>query len=143
MKPFIYEQNSSYHKRGRDLVIALDASGSMGESGFDDSDRYRSKYDTLIKLSKDFISNRFDDNIGLVLFGSFAYSASPITYDLNSLSYLLDMTNVGLAGESTAIGDAIYQSIKNLSYGKAKSKVIILISQGSTFFLNLQVTFLC
>jgi len=130
LKPFIYEQESQNHKKGRDLVIALDASGSMGESGFDESDRYMSKYDTLLKLSKSFISNRFDDNIGLVLFGTFAYTASPITYDLKSLSFLLDMTNVGLAGESTAIGDAINQSIKTLSYGNAKSKVILLITDG-------------
>ena len=130
LKPFFYTGESANHKKGRDLVLALDASGSMGESGFDESSRYTSRYETLVKLSKSFISNRFDDNIGLVLFGTFAYTASPITYDLKSLSFLLDMTNVGLAGESTAIGDAINQSIKTLSYGNAKSKVILLITDG-------------
>jgi Ca-activated chloride channel family protein len=53
-----------------------------------------------------------------------------LTYDLEALAYLLDMTNVGLAGESTALGDAIMQSIRTLSYGEAKNKVIILITDG-------------
>jgi len=66
----------------------------------------------------------------VVVFGTFAYTASPLTYDLETLSYLLQMTTVGLAGESTAIGDAILQSIRTLSYGEAKSKVIILLTDG-------------
>ena len=68
--------------------------------------------------------------MGVVVFGTFAYTASPLTYDLESLSYLLEMTNVGLAGESTALGDAIMQSIRTLSYGQAKNKAIILLTDG-------------
>jgi len=129
-KPFVYDASSNHHRKGRDLILALDASGSMAQSGFDTKDRFKIKFTTNIELAKDFIKNRFDDNMGIVLFGTFAYTASPLTYDLESLTYLLEMTNVGLAGESTAIGDAMMQSIRTLSYGEAKNKAIILLTDG-------------
>ncbi|MCK5854443.1 MAG: VWA domain-containing protein [Sulfurovaceae bacterium] len=129
-KPLVYDTKSNQHRKGRDLILALDASGSMAQSGFNGKDRFKNKFETNIELATDFIDKRFDDNMGLVLFGTFAYTASPLTYDLKSLSHMLTLTNVGLAGESTAIGDAITQSIKTLSFGEAKSKVIILLSDG-------------
>lgn len=129
-KPFVYDTRSDNHKKGRDLVLVLDASGSMGQSGFDESNRMRTKYEVNLALASDFIKQRFDDNMGVVIFGTFAYTASPLTYDLNSLNYLLKMTNVGIAGESTAIGDALMQALRTLSYGEAKNKVIILLTDG-------------
>ena len=129
-KPIVYDSTSNFHKKGRDLVLALDASGSMAQSGFNKHERFKNKFDTNIDLALDFIKHRFDDNMGIVIFGSFAYSASPLTYDLNALGFLLKMSNVGIAGQSTAIGDAIMQSIRTLSFGKAKSKVIVLITDG-------------
>mgnify|MGYP001550667312 FL=1 len=129
-KPFVYDAKADEYKKGRDLILAIDASGSMAQSGFDAKDRFQTKYAITQTLSKDFIAKRFDDNMGVVVFGTFAYTASPLTYDLESLSYLLEMTNVGLAGESTALGDAIMQSIRTLSYGQAKNKAIILLTDG-------------
>ena len=129
-KPLIYDSTSTFRKKGRDLVLALDASGSMAQSGFNKEDRFKNKFDTNIDLALNFTKHRLDDNMGVVIFGTFAYSASPLTYDLETLGYLLRMTNVGIAGESTAIGDAIMQSIRTLSFGKAKSKVIVLITDG-------------
>jgi Ca-activated chloride channel family protein len=129
-KPFLYDQKDNHNKRGRDLILAIDASGSMAQSGFDSKDRFKTKYDAVLEIAGDFIEKRHDDNMGAVLFGTFAYSASPLTYDLEALSQLLKMTNVGIAGESTAIGDAITQSIRTLSFGKAKNKAIILLTDG-------------
>ena len=129
-KPFVYDATSNNHRKGRDLILAIDASGSMGQSGYDVKDRFKNKFDSNIALAKDFITQRYDDNMGVVIFGTFAYTASPLPYDLASLSYLLEMTNVGLAGESTAIGDAIIQAIYTLSYGEAKNKAIILLTDG-------------
>ena len=129
-KPFIYDSSSNQHKKGRDLILAIDSSGSMAQSGFDAKNRFRSKFETTLELSREFIANRFDDNMGVVIFGTFAYTSSPLTYDLESLSYLLNMTNVGIAGESTAIGDAIMQSIRTLSFSKSKSKAVILLTDG-------------
>ena len=129
-KPFVYDASSNKHKKGRDLILTIDASGSMAQSRFDNKDRFKNKYETTIKLSKAFTKKRFDDNMGVVVFGTFAYTASPLTYDLEALSYLLEMTTVGLAGESTAIGDAIMQSIRTLSFGEAENKAIVLLTDG-------------
>jgi len=129
-KPMHYSSASNLHKKGRDLILALDASGSMAQSGFDEKNRFKSKYQTTLTLSEDFIRNRYDDNMGLVIFGTFAYTASPLTYDLEALNSLLQMTMVGIAGESTALGDAIWQSLYTLRFGKAKEKVIVLLSDG-------------
>jgi len=129
-KPFVYDAKANQHKKGRDLILALDASGSMAQSGFNGKDRFKNKFETNLELASDFIAKRQDDNMGVVIFGTFAYTASPLTYDLASLSYLLSMTNVGIAGESTAIGDAILQSIRTLSYGEAQNKAIILLTDG-------------
>ena len=129
-KPYTYDPASSNNKQGRDLVLAIDASGSMTQSGFDLNDRFVNKYETNLKLARDFIRKRFDDNMGAVVFGTFAFTTSPLTYDLEALSHLLNMTDVGVAGESTAIGDALIQSIRTLSNGKAQNKVIILLTDG-------------
>ncbi len=128
--PFVYTDKGSQTKKGRNLVLALDASGSMAQSGFDTKDRFKTKYDTTLSLAKAFIKSRHDDNMGIVIFGTFAYSASPLTYDLDALSQMLEMTNVGIAGESTAIGDALWQAMRTLSFGEAKHKVIILLTDG-------------
>lgn len=128
--PFVYDSKANTHKKGRDLILVIDASGSMAQRGFDTKERFKTKYETTLDLSKSFINKRFDDNIGVVIFGTFAYTASPLTYDVKSLGFLLDMTHVGLAGESTAIGDALMQSLRTLSYGDAKNKAIILLTDG-------------
>jgi len=129
-KPFVYDAAGDQQKKGRDLVLAIDASGSMAQSGFSEKDRFRTKYETTLDLSSDFIKHRFDDNMGVVVFGTFAYTASPLTYDLEALESMLKMTTVGIAGESTAIGDALMQAMRTLSFGEAKSKVIILLTDG-------------
>ena len=129
-RPFVYDASGNAHKKGRDLILAIDASGSMAESGYNSKDRFKNKYESTIALAKAFTQKRLDDNMGVVVFGTFAYTASPLTYDLDALSYLLDMTNVGLAGESTAIGDAIMQSIRTLSFGEAENKAVILLTDG-------------
>ena len=67
----------------------------------------------------------------MVVFGTYAFSASPLTYDLKALSEMFYlMSDVGIAGTSTAIGDALIQGIGTLEAGKAKSKVIILLTDG-------------
>ena len=129
-KPFVYDAKDQHHKNGRDLVLVLDASGSMAESGFDTGNRIKNKFEVNLDLASNFIKNRHDDNMGVVIFGTFAYTASPLTYDLPALSYLLEMSNVGIAGDSTAIGDALMQAIRTLSFGEAKNKAIILLTDG-------------
>jgi Ca-activated chloride channel family protein len=129
--PFTYTSKANSGKKGRDLVLLLDTSGSMAERGFNEKDTSQTKYDISVDLAKDFITKRYDDNVGLVVFGSFAFSASPLTYDLKALNEMFHlMTDVGIAGTSTAIGDALMQGLSTLESGEAKSKVLILLTDG-------------
>jgi Ca-activated chloride channel homolog len=128
--PQTYEARAAHERSGRDLVLVLDTSGSMAESRFDGKQSGRSKYETVIAIVRHFLQHRYDDNVGLVVFGSFAYAASPVTYDLPALESILEMTNVGIAGESTAIGAGIAQAVRSLSFGHAKEKVIVLMTDG-------------
>lgn len=128
--PYLYDPSSNNTKRGRDLALVLDASGSMAQSGFHTKDRFKNRFEVSIELAKAFVKKRLDDNIAVVVFGTFAYTASPLTYDLNGVSYLLDMSSVGVAGESTAIGDALMQAMHTFSFGEAESKVIVLLTDG-------------
>jgi Ca-activated chloride channel family protein len=129
--PFTYSSEASSQKKGRDLVLVLDTSGSMGERGFNEQDKTQTKYDISVALAKAFIENRHDDNVGLVVFGSFAFTASPLTYDLKALNEMFElMSAVGIAGTSTAIGDALMQGLSTLKSGQAKSKVLILLTDG-------------
>jgi len=129
--PFSYSSRLASDKKGRDLVLVLDTSGSMAERGFNKSDKAQNRYDISVTLAKAFIAKRYDDNIGLVVFGTYAFSASPLTYDLKALSEMFYlMSDVGIAGTSTAIGDALMQGLRTLEGGEAKSKVLILLTDG-------------
>jgi len=129
--PFTFSAKASSAKKGRDLVLLLDTSGSMAERGFNEKNRMQTKYDISVVLAKDFIEKRYDDNVGLVVFGSFAFTASPLTYDLKALNEMFTlMSDVGIAGTSTAIGDALMQGLRTLKSGEAKSKVLILLTDG-------------
>ncbi len=128
--PFTYDAITPSQKHGRDIVLALDTSGSMRELGFSKKDEKKSKFELLQTLAADFIDKRVSDNIGVVAFGTFAYSASPVTYDHQSLKELLAMLEVEIAGKNTAIGEAITQSITTLKFAEANEKIIIMITDG-------------
>ena len=128
--PISYDSKNSQQRKGRDLVFTLDTSGSMDESGFSQQDAQKSKFEILQNLIAKFVKKRFDDNVGVVVFGSYAFSPVPITYDMNSLFFMLDFLEVGMAGNSTAIGDGIARSLELLKKSKAKNRVIILITDG-------------
>ena len=128
--PIMYDQKTASKRKGRDLVFALDTSGSMAESGFDTENPQKRKFDILKELLKSFIKKRYNDNVGVSLFGTYAYPAIPLSYDMNSVAFLLDFFDVGIAGESTAIGEGLIAALKILKNGEAKEKVIILITDG-------------
>ena len=128
--PISYDQKSSDKRKGRDLVFALDTSGSMAESGFDKENSDKKKLEVIKEILKEFITKRYDDNIGVTIFGSYAYSGVPLTYDMKSINFLLDFFDVGIAGDSTAIGEGIANAITLLDKGHAKRKVIILLTDG-------------
>ena len=126
--PISFSAKAPSNRKGVAIVLALDTSGSMRESGFGKGDE--SKFMLLQRLVADFIDKRSGDNVGVVAFGTFAFTASPVSYDLEGVKSLLEMLEVEIAGKNTAIGDAIVQSLKTLEKSKAKQKVIILVTDG-------------
>lgn len=111
-------------------MFVLDTSGSMGESRYSSEHENESKFDILKNIIGSFIQKRYDDNVGVTLFGSFAFSSVPLTYDMQAVQFLLQFLEVGIAGENTAIGDGIAAAAELLKRGDAKSKVMILITDG-------------
>lgn len=117
---------------GRDILLVADISTSMNERDFRYQNRYYSRLDALKSVVGDFIDERADDRMGLVLFGTRAYTQVPLTYDKKSLKEVLYSVDAGMAGNSTSIGDAIGVSLKNLVLEDTKEdhKVIILLTDG-------------
>ncbi len=116
---------------GRDLVLAVDISGSMSEADMTINAATASRLDVLKLVVDRFIGRRDGDRLGLILFGTHAYSFVPLTFDLDSLRVLLQDTSTGLAGRHTAIGDAIGLAIKSMRDQATQHKVLILATDGS------------
>lgn len=117
------------NREGVDVVLAIDASGSMGASGFDPESR-QSRFDIAKEISRHFILERIGDNAGVVLFGDFAFIASPLTYEKAIVAEMMDYLAHGMAGQNTAIGEGIAMGVRALERSEAKSKVIILLTDG-------------
>ncbi len=128
--PVRFDSGVSVKNIGYDIALAVDASGSMKEKGFDEEDFLKDKFTVVKELLKDFISKRERDNIALVVFGTFAYTASPLTFDKDVLKKIIDYLQIGIAGQKTAILDAIAQGISLLKKAEAKSKILILLTDG-------------
>jgi len=128
--PIGYDKKLSQQRKGRDLVFVLDASGSMGESGYSQEDTEEEKFTILKNMLSDFINKRYDDNVGVTIFGSFAFATIPLTYDMKAVAFLIDFIEVGIAGENTAIGDGIESALGLLENSHAKNRVIILVTDG-------------
>jgi Ca-activated chloride channel family protein len=108
-------------KRGYDIVIDLDTSGSMAQFN---------KLTISKEIINDFIKKRKNDRLGLVIFGNIAYIASPLTPDKKALSEILKRVYPGIAGEKTAIYDALFLSSNLFKNSNAKDKIIILLTDG-------------
>ena len=116
---------------GRDLMMAVDLSDSMGTEDFKAYDEAVDRLTATKVVMKEFIDNRKGDRLGLILFGSQAYLQTPMTFDTKTVNRLLQESAIGLAGERTAIGDAIGLALKRLSSSKQTSQVLILITDGA------------
>jgi len=126
--PILIDKSNPLNRKGIDIVLAIDGSGSMRASGL--SETRETRFKTVQRVVRDFIAKRLNDNVGIVLFGDFAFIASPVTYEKEIVSEMVSYLQTGMAGDNTAIGEGIEQSIRALMYSKAKSKVIILLSDG-------------
>ncbi len=114
---------------GRDLMMAIDLSGSMAEP-FTRGIRNVNKLEATKVVASDFIEKRVGDRIGLILFGDQAYLQSPLTFDRTTVRILLAESVVNLAGRATAIGDAIGLAIKRFSDHKNDDRILILLTDG-------------
>lgn len=118
-------------QQGRDLMLALDLSGSMAISDMQHQGQSIDRLQAVKLVVSDFIQQRKGDRIGLILFGDAAYQQTPLTYDLTTIQTMLDEAVRGLVGERTAIGEAIGLAVKRLNTYETSNKVLILLSDGA------------
>ena len=115
---------------GRDLMMAVDISGSMRIEDMQVGQSLVPRVDAVRQVGAQFISQRSGDRLGLILFGSNAYVQSPLSFDTNTVERFLSEAQIGFAGEETAIGDAIGLAVKRLKERPAESRVLILLTDG-------------
>lgn len=133
--PILIDKSSPLNRHGKEIVLAIDASGSMNASGFDIDDSLSngerlSRFELTKKVAKEFINNREGDNVGVVVYGDFAFIASPITYEKEIVSQMIEYLSQGMAGQNTAIGEAIAMSVRAFEKTKGESRVVILLTDG-------------
>jgi Ca-activated chloride channel family protein len=116
---------------GRDLMMAVDLSDSMRTGDFKIEGEVVNRLFATKWVARDFIERRRGDRLGLILFGSRAYLQTPLTFDIKTIQRLLQEAVIGLAGERTAIGDAIGLAIKRLDDGSDNARVLILMTDGA------------
>ena len=127
-------QKNSYENReddGYNIVLLLDSSGSMGETHFDTLTS-QTKFAMVQELVSEFAQKRVHDNLGVIVFGEYAYTASPLTYDKAMIQSIITRLDIGIAGRKTAINDAIAAGVKLLKDVKSKNRVMILLTDGVT-----------
>ena len=117
--------------RGRDLMLALDLSGSMREQDMKSRTGFEARIDVVKRVAGDFVARRAGDRVGLILFGTRAYLQAPFTLDLDTVSEMVSETVLGLAGEQTAIGDAIGLAVKRLRERPMQERVLVLLTDGA------------
>lgn len=116
---------------GRDLMLGIDISGSMRENDLYAGNTRASRMAVVRQVARDFVARREGDRIGLIMFGSEAYVQTPLTTDHATVQHFLEQATVGLAGRSTAIGDAIGLAVKRLREREADARVMILLTDGA------------
>lgn len=115
---------------GRDLMLAVDISGSMRIEDMQAGQTLVRRLDAVKQVGTDFVSRRKGDRLGLILFGSNAYVQSPLSFDTATVERFLLEAQIGFAGTETAIGDAIGLAVKRLRERPAQSRVLILLTDG-------------
>jgi Ca-activated chloride channel family protein len=115
----------------RDLMLAVDISGSMATRDFAAPDGAVARLDGVQSVLDDFIADRHDDRIGLIVFGSAPYVLVPFTRDTAAARILLATLAPGMAGQNTVLGDAIGLAIRSFEASAVESRVLILLSDGT------------
>lgn len=116
---------------GRDLMLLVDVSGSMRQMDFAREGELLNRLELVKQSALRFVEGRAGDRIGLILFGARPHLRAPPTWDHRALRALIGEAEIALAGESTAIGDAIGLAIKRMRPLQARSRVLVLITDGA------------
>lgn len=117
-------------REGRNIMMALDLSGSMEMDDMVLNGQPATRLDVVKQAAKTFVSARYGDHIGLIVFGAQAYLQTPLTFDRQNVLQRIDDATAGLAGKTTSIGDALGLAVKRLQTVPEKSRVIILLTDG-------------
>ncbi|MBS8267904.1 VWA domain-containing protein [Halomonas sp.] len=121
-----------WQSAARDLILAVDISGSMDESDLIDAEgEPRQRLAAVKEVIADFVADREGERLALIVFGSRAYVQAPLTEDLKTLTTLLDQTEVGMAGPHTALGDAMGLAIRQFEASDVEQRLLILLSDGA------------
>lgn len=131
MRPQWMEPYTETRAEGYDLLIAMDASHSMEAMDFTANNAQVTRMAVLKGVLNKFIGNRAGDRVGLIVFGSQAYTIAPMTYDLNGVRQQLADVVPNIAGQGTAMGDAIGLGVKKLRERPEGSRVLILVADGA------------
>ena len=125
-RPQIRDKWSKTNTEGTDIVIALDLSTSMLAKDFQPN-----RFEAAKKVAANFVAGRESDNMGLVIFAGESFTALPMTTDRSLISNYINDLSIGMLEDGTAIGDGLATSINRIKDGQAKSKSIILLTDGS------------
>lgn len=136
-RPQFLGEPVSIPSEGRDLMLAVDLSGSMEMQDMEIQGRSVNRLQMIKYVMSDFIGRRVGDRIGLILFGDTAYLQAPLTYDRKTVNQLLDESEIKLVGERTAIGDAVGLAVKRFRLKDDSNRVLILLTDGQNTAGNL------
>ena len=129
-RPQVSDSITQIEASGIDIMIALDVSGSMLTEDFTLGNHRASRVDAIKEITQRFIDSRPNDRIGMLAFAGRPYLVSPLTLDHDWLIQNLDRVRIGLVEDGTAIGSAIASAANRLKNRQAKSRVIVLLSDG-------------
>ena len=123
-------EETKHETEGIDIVLAIDSSGSMAAEDFVLDNQRVNRLAIVKKVVEDFVAERKNDRLGLVAFAKLAYTVSPLTTDHDWLLTNLERVELGMMEDGTAVGSAIVSSVARLRDSDAKSKVVILLTDG-------------
>jgi Ca-activated chloride channel family protein len=129
-RPQFGRAESRYSGLGVDIILAVDISGSMLAEDFTVDGARANRLEAVKSVVKEFVQRRPSDRIGLVLFGARPYTQCPLTLDHGWLLTNLDRAQIGMIEDGTAIGSALATAASRLKASEAKSKLIILLTDG-------------
>ncbi|MGB0661643.1 MAG: VWA domain-containing protein [Mangrovicoccus sp.] len=130
--PRIVSPVSALRVSGRDFAVVLDLSGSMIRDDFYLNDQPITRLDAVKYVGADFVRRRAGDRVALIVFGSEAYYAAAFSYDVEAVAQRIETATIGISGRATNIPDGLGLALKRLQHSDAASKVILLLSDGSS-----------